>query len=119
MICLNKAQEAIHPRAVSRLIGPGKKMSIKILQARAANLLEAQLKIAPVELTIRQRLGSLVFGVEDEELQDAVIGLLKERSQTVATAESVTAGPRRPGEGRERRGARRGGRHDALRRPRP
>lgn len=62
------------------------------IQARASNPLEAQLKILPVEMTIRERLGSLVFGVEDEELQDAVIGLLKERRQTVATAESVTAG---------------------------
>jgi nicotinamide-nucleotide amidase len=62
------------------------------IQARAPNHLEGQLKILPVEMTIRERLGSLVFGVEDEELQDAVIALLKEKRQTVATAESVTAG---------------------------
>ena len=66
-------------------------ISLRIL-TRAANLLEAQLRIVPVERTIRERLGSLVFGVEEEDLQDAVIGLLKERRQTVATAESVTAG---------------------------
>jgi len=66
-------------------------ISLRIL-TRAANLLEAQLRIVPVEMTIRERLGSLVFGVEQEDLQDAVIGLLKERRQTVATAESVTAG---------------------------
>lgn len=66
-------------------------ISLRIL-TRAANLLEAQLRIVPVEMTIRERLGSLVFGVEEEDLQDAVIGLLKERRQTVATAESVTAG---------------------------
>jgi len=66
-------------------------ISLRIL-ARAANTLEAQLQILPVEMTIRERLGAVVFGVEEEDLQVAVIDLLKERRQTVATAESVTVG---------------------------
>jgi nicotinamide-nucleotide amidase len=66
-------------------------ISLRIL-ARALNVPEAQAQIGPVEKTIRERLGTLVFGVEEEELQDAVVALLAARRQTVATAESVTAG---------------------------
>jgi nicotinamide-nucleotide amidase len=66
-------------------------VSLRIL-ARANTLAAAQEQIEPVERTIRERLGEIVYGVEDEELQDAVYLLLSQRRQTLATAESVTAG---------------------------
>lgn len=66
-------------------------ISLRIL-ARAANRLEGQAQIEPVERIIRERLGDLVFGVEDEELQDSVLRLLAEKRRTLATAEGVTAG---------------------------
>ncbi len=46
----------------------------------------------PTAATIRQCLGSLVFGEEDEELEDAVIRLLAENGRTLATVEVGTAG---------------------------
>jgi nicotinamide-nucleotide amidase len=66
-------------------------ISLRIL-ARASSREEAAEQIAPLERTIRERLGDLVFGVEDEDLQDAVLRLLAERRRTLATAEGVTAG---------------------------
>jgi nicotinamide-nucleotide amidase len=66
-------------------------ISLRVL-ARAASAAEALRQIEPVERTIRERLGSLVFGVEDEDLHDVVVRLLEEKRLTLATAESVTAG---------------------------
>jgi nicotinamide-nucleotide amidase len=66
-------------------------ISLRIL-ARAPSLAEAQAQIVPVEATIRERLGSLVFGADDEELQNAVAALLECKRRSLATAEGVTAG---------------------------
>lgn len=66
-------------------------ISLRII-AKAASAIEAEKLIAPTETAIRQRLGKLVFGVNTEQLQDIVFRLLQANQQTVATAESVTAG---------------------------
>jgi nicotinamide-nucleotide amidase len=66
-------------------------ISLRVL-ARAATAAEAQAQIEPVERTIRERLGDLVFGAEEEELQHAVGKLLVEKRKTLAVAESVTGG---------------------------
>ncbi len=66
-------------------------ISLRIL-AHAATPADAQVQIAPVEQTIRERLGDFVFGEEAEELEDAVVRLLHARRRTLATAEGVTAG---------------------------
>lgn len=66
-------------------------ISLRIF-ARAATLADAETQIAPVEATIRERLGNYVYGVGAEDLQDEVLRLLAAKRQTLATAESVTAG---------------------------
>jgi nicotinamide-nucleotide amidase len=66
-------------------------ISLRIL-ARAPTLAEAQAQTEPVERIIRERLGEMVFGVEDEDLQDAVVSLLASRRKTLSVAEGVTGG---------------------------
>jgi len=48
--------------------------------------------IEPTERTIHDCLDSLVFGSGDDELEDAVVRLLREHNKTLATAEWGTAG---------------------------
>lgn len=50
------------------------------------------LAMQPTLEIIQQCLGELIFGVEDEELQHAVIRMLTERGQTLAVAESGPGG---------------------------
>jgi len=66
-------------------------ISLRIL-ARAATLEDAEGQIRPVEQTIRERLGDLVFGVDEEDLHHIVLRLLEEKRLALATAEGVTAG---------------------------
>jgi nicotinamide-nucleotide amidase len=48
--------------------------------------------MAPTIDTIRQCLGELVFGAEDEELEHAVVRLLRAKNKTLATAEWGSGG---------------------------
>jgi competence/damage-inducible protein CinA-like protein len=66
-------------------------ISLRIV-AHAASLAEARAQIAPVEKTICDRLGDLVFGFEDEDLHHVVVRLLAQHRRSLATAESITAG---------------------------
>lgn len=66
-------------------------ISLRIL-AKAATQAEALAQIAPVEQTIRERLGTFVFGSGDEGLHDAVLALLMAKRKTLAVAEGVTGG---------------------------
>ncbi|NNK91925.1 MAG: competence/damage-inducible protein A [Acidimicrobiia bacterium] len=62
------------------------------LTAKAADDDEAEALIAPVEAQVRERLGSLVFGVDDDTVEAIVFGELRDRGWTLGTAESATGG---------------------------
>ena len=62
------------------------------ITARASSAEEAFALIAPREAAIRERLGDMVYGVDDETLEGAVVGLLKMLGQNIALAESCTGG---------------------------
>lgn len=49
-------------------------------------------KIAPTEALIRERLGLHVYGVEDDEVEDAALAAVAAAGGTLATAEVATAG---------------------------
>ncbi len=60
--------------------------------AKADSDADADALIAPVEAAVRDRLGSSVFGVDDETIYLVVQRLLENKGWTIATAESATAG---------------------------
>jgi nicotinamide-nucleotide amidase len=60
--------------------------------AGAANRAEAEALIAPVEAEIRERLGSHVYGADEETLEAIIGGMLRTAGLTLAVAESCTGG---------------------------
>jgi nicotinamide-nucleotide amidase len=62
------------------------------LVAQAPSEAEALALLDADEATIRQKLGDLVLGTGEDDLQHAVARLLERTGQTLATAESVTGG---------------------------
>ena len=62
------------------------------LTARAASKSAAEELIAPVEAAVRERMGYLVFGVDDQTIEAIVFALAQGRGWTLATAESATGG---------------------------
>jgi nicotinamide-nucleotide amidase len=62
------------------------------ISCAARNRAEADAKMQPTVDVITSCLGKLVFGAGEEELQHAVVRLLRERNQTLATLECGTGG---------------------------
>ncbi|HMM21637.1 MAG TPA: competence/damage-inducible protein A [Selenomonadales bacterium] len=62
------------------------------LTAKADCAAEAEQRIAGIEKTIRERIGSYIFGVNDETIEQAVGQMLARRKLTLALAESCTGG---------------------------
>jgi nicotinamide-nucleotide amidase len=62
------------------------------LTARADTIAAADDLLAPVEHTLRQRLGHHCFGGDDDSLASVVLQLLRQRHETLAVAESCTGG---------------------------
>jgi len=84
------------------LIRRGRKPSVGInaskttiilrITAEAATEEECSAAMEPTVAVIRKSLGSLIFGEDDDELQDVVVRLLRQKGQTLATAEWGTGG---------------------------
>ncbi len=60
--------------------------------ARASSDEEAQAMISPAEAALRERLGDVIYGTDQETLEQAVVGLLIAQGKSLAAAESCTGG---------------------------
>jgi nicotinamide-nucleotide amidase len=60
--------------------------------AHGADEAACHAKIKPTEAIIREALGDLVYGVEDDEIEDAALAAIAQAGGTLATAEIATCG---------------------------
>jgi nicotinamide-nucleotide amidase len=72
-------------------LASGGEIKIRIT-AKAATRDEAWVLIAPMEATVRERLGNRIFGVDDDTVEVVILRMLEERGWTLGTAESATGG---------------------------
>ncbi len=73
------------------MLAHGGLVDIKIM-AKAATRAEADALIAPVEAQVRERIGDVLFGIDAETLESAIVTRAIARGVTLATAESLTGG---------------------------
>jgi nicotinamide-nucleotide amidase len=64
------------------------------ITATGATAAECERQAEAVKAVIRDRLGELVYGEEDEELQHVVVGMLRGRGETLAVVETPLTGGR-------------------------
>jgi nicotinamide-nucleotide amidase len=62
------------------------------LTAKAATVVEAAAMIDPWDTAIRNLIGEIVFGTDDDTMESVVLQMLRERHLTLGLAESVTGG---------------------------
>ena len=72
-------------------LASGGEIKIRIT-AKAATREETLALIAPIEATVRERLGKRVFGANDDTVEVVVLRMLEDRGWTLGTAESATGG---------------------------
>ena len=84
-------EEAVAGRVTMAYLASPGEVRVR-LTAVGATREEALAEIAPVEARIREELGDIVYGTDDETLEAVVGRLLRERGLTLATAESLTGG---------------------------
>ena len=84
-LIINQSNPTIAPLAGSS------ELTIRIT-AKTARGEDPYKLIQPLEEKVRQRLGDLVYGVDDDTLESVVLRLLVESKKTIATAESCTGG---------------------------
>ncbi len=78
-------------RGGTAVVGTTASRGIVTLRIQAVGT-DSRERVRSLTEEIRRRLGAIVFAVGDVSLQDACLGLLRERGQTLCTVESCTGG---------------------------